>query len=304
MATLIIDQRGAALTLVGRGILRLQLDADTVHRVGLKALRQIVISGDTALTTAVIRSCLNAGVAITLLPRRGRQPTLNLLPVTTTGTLLRHLQHRAYADSEQRLVIARQIVHTKIMTQAHWLEHYGHHPDMQRFADATAEAADSATLLGIEGAASARYFDYWGRCWSAPWSFTKRNRRPPRDPVNALLSLSYSLALSYLGRLISLKGLEANIGFLHGPHRERPALALDLLESLRPLIDHWVWRQLTVKKALQPDHFSHNPKEGCRLNKEGRTIYFSRWYRGEDDLLRSQARTALAQVLRALRQSC
>ena len=125
----------------------------------------------------------------------------------------------------------------------------------------------------------------------------------PETLLIALLSLSYTLALKYIGRLASLRGLEPALGFLHEPFRGRPSLALDLLEPVRPWVDQWVWQLLIMHKALSPAQFACSPAEGCRLDKEGRAIYFARWHQAEEEWLRSPARQALALLLKTLRRS-
>lgn len=301
MAALIVDRRGARISLSSKGVLRVQYDNGETHRAGLSAFRQLVLLGEVELSTGVLRACQAAGVGVVLLPRRGRTEALHLLPGAATGTMLRHAQHIVYGNPQVRLHLARRLVQAKIEQQALWLDAHGRAPDLTRFHAATDAASDFDQLRGVEGAASARYFEHWARHWRQPWAFSGRNRRPPRDPVNALLSLSYALALSHVGRLIGLKGLDPAVGFLHGPQRERPALALDLLEPLRPRIDQWVWRILHDDGALTPDHFTHGRTEGCRLDKDGRTIYFSKWYRSEREWLRIPSRNALALVVHALR---
>lgn len=155
--------------------------------------------------------------------------------------------------------------------------------------------------MGIEGAASARYFAAWGRLWEPPWEFPRRSRRPPRDPINALLSLSYTLALQYVGRMAVLRGLDTALGFLHTPQPGRPSLALDLLEPVRPWIDQWVWQSLNGRRLLKTDHFVFNRADGCRLNKEGRGLFYAAWHQDEAHWLRRPARNGLALVLNALR---
>lgn len=301
-AALIVDRRGCAIDLSSREVMRVRYNNNEVHRVGVRAIRQLVLLGDVKLSSSVVRSCLEAGVDIVLQPRRGRQPTLHLLPVATTGARLRHAQHLHHADSKRRLALAQQLIAYKIAQQNAWLETQGIAAGLERFQAATAGATDIASLMGIEGAASARYFERWSKLWQTPWQFNGRNRRPPRDPVNALMSLSYGLALGYVGRLASRKGLEPALGFVHGAQRERPALALDLLEPLRARIDHWVWQLLNKTSPLTPEHFSNSKADGCRLNKTGRAIYFAHWYRDLDDRLQRPSRDALALIIKTLRQ--
>lgn len=300
--TLVVDRRGSALELAASGLLRVRCGADEAHRVGLNVLRRIVLLGNVDLSSQVLRACLEAGVAVVLLPRRGRGEAINLLPAVAGRADLRHAQHLHYADPDARLALARALVAAKIGQQKLWLDAHGLHPGLERFVAAAQAAADINALMGVEGAASARYWAAWGGLWTPPWTFARRTRRPPRDPVNALLSLSYALALSHVGRLAGLHGLEPALGFLHGPHRGRPALALDLLEPLRPWVDQWVWQLLVMRRALSPQHFVESAAQGCRLGRAGRGVYFAAWHDAEEEWLRAPARAALALLLKALRR--
>ncbi|RKZ53988.1 MAG: CRISPR-associated endonuclease Cas1, partial [Candidatus Parabeggiatoa sp. nov. 3] len=84
-------------------------------------------------------------------------------------------------------------------------------------------AFDNATLMGIEGSVSKNYLAQWRTLWDNAWGFKERNRRPPLDPVNALLSLGYTLAGNSVGHLASRYGLDLALGFLHIPSRNRPS---------------------------------------------------------------------------------
>lgn len=199
------------------------------------------------------------------------------------------------------LYLHRALVGAKLEQQVLWLEAHGLDAGtVRRFLPEAAAAPGIPELMGVEGAAAARYFSLWGGLWQSPWEFRGRNRRPPRDPVNALLSLSYMLALNRVGQMAALRGLDPALGFLHAPLNGRPALALDLLEPVRPWVDQWVWRLLEAG-ALRPEDFTLNPGEGCRLGKEGRAVFFREWHTGEDQWLPRPARHALALVLARLR---
>ena len=182
-AALIVDRRGAGISLSSRGVMRVKHAEDDGHRVGINAIRQLVLLGDVALSSGVLRACLDAGVDIILQPRRGRQSTLHLLPVATSGARLRHAQHLCYADNKRRLDLARQLIRFKIEQQAVWLGVHNIVPELESFQSATEAATDIASLMGIEGAASARYFNRWSQLWQEPWQFTGRNRRPHAIPL-------------------------------------------------------------------------------------------------------------------------
>ena len=105
-----------------------------------------------------------------------------------------------------------------------------------------AEAAPAIEqLLGCEGNAAAIYFRHFGRMlkprdFSTEWDFASRNRRPPRDPINAMLSFAYALLVKELTVAILAEGLDPWWGLYHRPRHGRPALALDLMEEFRPLL--------------------------------------------------------------------
>ena len=155
--------------------------------------------------------------------------------------------------------------------------------------------------MGIEGNVSKQYFSQWGSLWDNSWKFKGRNRRPPQDPVNALLSLSYTMAGNDIGQLACQYGLEPNLGFLHIPQRNRPSLMLDLLEAVRPWIDEWLWLK-AQEKVFLPKHFSFSKIDGCRLTNTGRSLFFPIWYDDANNWLRSPIRDSLALLLNDLRK--
>jgi CRISPR-associated protein Cas1 len=96
-------------------------------------------------------------------------------------------------------------------------------------------------IRGIEGIAAAKYFTALSGALPLPWVFRERNRRPPRDPINALLSFGYTLLLSSITTAAIVAGLDPCVGFLHPEYRGRPSLALDMMEEFRsPVIDRMV----------------------------------------------------------------
>jgi CRISPR-associated protein Cas1 len=116
-------------------------------------------------------------------------------------------------------------------------------------------AEDPATLMGMEGHAANLYFGgFAGMVRNPAFSFTDRNRRPPRDPINACLSFGYAMLLSRAVAAVWGAGLDPHVGMLHEPGRGKPALALDLMEEFRPLIDRLVLR-LINRRQLGPADF-------------------------------------------------
>lgn len=135
--------------------------------------------------------------------------------------------------------------------------------------------ADRAALLGYEGSAARVYFDAYQSLFSDRLAFCGRNRRPPRDPVNAVLSLTYSMLTSECARALAAVGLDPAFGIYHQTDYGRPSLACDLVELVRTRADHFVWR-LFAEQQLREHHFSRQ-LNAVLLNKEGRAIFFPRY---------------------------
>jgi CRISPR-associated protein Cas1 len=152
------------------------------------------------------------------------------------------------------------------------------------FRDQTAKACELTELLGIEGTAAAIYFEQFatmlkGDQWK--FDFRGRNKRPPRDPVNAMLSLGYSVLAKELTGVCHAVGLDPFLGFLHQPRYGRPALALDLMEEFRPLTADSVAISLVNRGELGPEDFIRSAS-GTFLNEAGRRRFWEAWARRLD----------------------
>lgn len=275
-ATLIADEKGMRLSLKAEVVVVETPDGKT-QRIGIAALKQILVRGDLWLSSVLVERALGAGVSLIILPGRARDAARHLLPQPSGALGTRLAQYAAYLNANRRLEIARAVVAEKIRAQSECLGSRGVSSDFQRFLPSLESASDLSTLMGVEGAASARYFRCFGELLDPAWGFRGRNRRPPRDPINALLSLAYTLGSHAVGRRAASDGLETALGFLHAPAPGRPSLALDLVEPLRPWMDEWVLT-LCADGAFNPEDFRQDPEDGCRLSKEASRLFFQRWY--------------------------
>lgn len=161
---------------------------------------------------------------------------------------LRIAQHRAAADPTRCLALARGFVRSKIKNQRTLLRRNHPEPDpkvlfeLKQLARKAAEAESIESLLGVEGSAARVYFGAFtgmlkgAGAASGAFDLEGRNRRPPRDPINALLSFAYALLVKDFTTTLAAVGLDPMLGFYHQPRFGRPALALDLMEEFRPLL--------------------------------------------------------------------
>ena len=202
---------------------------------------------------------------------------------------LRLHQYAACVDAAHSLGIARGLVARKIRNARTMLRRNGKAvprlglEDLARASEQASQAADMESLLGIEGWAARTYFQSFP-CMLRPsgpvpeFSFEHRNRRPPKDPVNALLSLAYSvLAKDWLVALFAV-GLDPFLGFYHRPRFGRASLALDLMEEFRPLIAESVVLQLVNNGEVCPSDFVAKGA-GVALTDTGRRSFFQAYER-------------------------
>jgi CRISPR-associated protein Cas1 len=146
-------------------------------------------------------------------------------------------------------------------------------------------------LRGLEGAAAAMYFEAYFSAFAPALGAIGRNRRPPRDPVNAVLSLSYTMLYAQATAACWAAGLDPALGALHTLSHGRAALACDLMEPYRPLVDQWVW-QLFRDGQLREENFGRDGSGACLLGKAGRSHFYLAWEQQGHHLQRSLLRYA------------
>lgn len=266
---------------------------DVLGTVPLNNLRQVCLMGQVNITTPVLHLLLRAGVPVCFFTRGGWFYGLAQgLPLKNVEW--RRQQYVRFHHPETALALSRQVVAGKIQNQRTLLMR--NHDDLPREVldrlkelGQGAEAAGSVEeLLGLEGAAAALYFGHFGGmlrgAGGSEFDFTHRNRRPPRDPVNALLSLAYAILAKDLTIACHATGLDPMFGFYHRPRFGRPALALDLMEEFRPLVADSVVLTLINNRMLSPGDFLRT-RTSCNLNERGRATFFAAYERRKQQLI-------------------
>jgi CRISPR-associated protein Cas1 len=317
MGLLILDRRDMALRLDG--------EAAAVYEAGvrkgsvpLKLVDQLVVHGTgIALDAGVLGQVADhGGVGVVLSGRHGRRVAYVLAP--GRGDIgARLAQARAVTDESQIDVWALRLVIAKLRHQRRFLRRaLEQRADLRKpLLDAVRRIDGDLTRLapmhegrlpnpgagalrGIEGAAAAAYFKAFGALMPDSLGFAGRNRRPPLDPVNACLSLGYTLLHAQAVQACQLAGLDPLMGLYHRPSHGRASLASDLIEPLRALADEWVWG-LFRDRTLRTGHFWRDGA-ACLLGKAGREHFYAAYVplrRTAERWLRMQCR-ALAQQWR------
>lgn len=276
--------------LVGPGKLRVLAGRLTYSRPGKSAvrldprrLRALFCYGGITLTDEALRLLLRHHVELALLDSRTARCRGRVVGPRDSAAELRRRQHRAAADPAATLALARRIVLEKLQTQIAAARHYQRQGDSQagRVVGQLKELRRRAEtesgldpLRGLEGAAARAWYQLLAGRFTPPWSFPGRKRRPPTDPVNALLSLASTFLHTRLVAAIQARGLEPTLGSLHAWRPGRASLACDLMEPLRAdLVDRWVVATCNRKLVL-PEHFQAGDP-GVRLHAEqfGRVLH-------------------------------
>jgi len=267
--TVYLVHDGATLRREGER-LRVFVRRDLVKEFPARGLRQLVLMGNITLTPSALDLLVRRGVDVVLLSHRGRYRG-RIVSGPSSNVALRMAQYRELSDPGRTLELARRFVHAKISNQrVLLLRHARRHPPTRGLL--VARVAMKASLLrldrastldelrGAEGAAAASYFRSFDDLLRAPgFRFDGRNRRPPKDPVNALLSLGYTLLLNVVEAAVQVVGLDPYLGALHAPLSGRPSLVCDLVEELRaPVVDGLVLAAIN-KQALTPKDFEEQP---------------------------------------------
>jgi CRISP-associated protein Cas1 len=277
---------------VGRkgGEITVSLEGETVSRHPMEQLQAVYLYGAVQISTQALHGCLELSVSVAYFSPAGR-----FLGMTgglpTSGTDARRGQYRLHEEQGLRSKLAARILSAKIHNQRVMLMRNGDAPKpaITRLAELRDQASTANltldTLRGIEGMAAAIYFEHFGTMLKGTafetFDFNGRNRRPPKDPVNALLSQGYSILAKELTGICHAVGLDPFLGFLHQPRYGRPALALDLMEEFRPLIADSVAISLLNRRELDTHDFVKTTR-GTFLGDEGRKQFWRAWFRRMD----------------------
>ena len=313
MPTLYLTEQGSVVRQSGQRVV-VEKDGEKLLDVPLFKVETILIYGMVQVTTQAISMLLEAGVELAFLTMDGKLKG-QLTPPKAKNVVLRMGQYRRATDPEFALGMAKQIVRGKVENGLAALRRFRYnHPEIDlagceaRMQDALAtldRKTAAPTVLGVEGIAAVAYFDGLAKMCLGELKFEGRNRRPPRDPINALLSLGYVLVGNELASLLDGMGFDPYIGFLHGIDYGRQSLALDMTEEFRcPVVDRFTL-YLANRNMLRADDFEQRDG-GVYLKREGLKRYFAeyeKWMTGKDrsgrsfrDVFKAQA-NAMARAI-------
>jgi CRISP-associated protein Cas1 len=276
MSSLFITTQGAIIHRRSGQIL-VTKNRDILQNIPETHVKQLILFGNVNLTTPVIAFCLDRKIEVVFLTQGGKfQGRLN--GEGGKSAQLRRKQYEQALNKQFCLTQARVIVSGKLQNMIAFARRQERSAkdeiySLKRALASTERASSIETLLGIEGSASATYFRMLS-CWIPQgWTFGGRTSHPPKDAVNALLSLGYTLIYNRVVSNLNLIGLDPYQGFYHTVRHGHAALASDLMENFRPVICDSLIMKLIRRNQIKPEQVIKEQGE-FRMDKEASKVFF------------------------------
>lgn len=298
--TLFVTTDGAYLAKQGQSIL-VRVEKETRLRVPLHNLDGVVCFGRVGLSPAIMGACAEANVTISLLTQYGRFLAA-VVGYSPGNVLLRREQYRVADDEAKSCCVARSIVAGKIANArsvlmravrdrsnaagdcpfATTIQKMAGQLEMVRYCESLAE------VRGVEGEAARGYFGVFDHLIGGgkpDFSFAGRVRRPPTDPVNALLSFLYTILTHDARSACESAGLDAAVGLLHRDRPGRPSLALDLIEEFRPFLVDRLVLSLVNRRQVAPSGFRKTESGAVEMDDKTRKQVLTAYQKRKQDTI-------------------
>lgn len=272
---LVVNEPGARLSLM-QGQLALRRTDGQCERYPFSALSAVLLLSRTTLSSEVIKAAMRANVVLHFLSAAGGWQGSTAGEPGAAALGVWQAQAGRLDDGVFRLNCARELVQARIDSMAVVLLHRRVAPAtveaFRRYGGDAARAADLAMLRGVEGHATARYFGELDELLPLGFDLQRRSRRPPRDPVNALLSFGYTLLYQAAHAVLLACGLNPRLGVYHEPRGTHAALASDFIEPFRFLVERQVLSAIN-RREIKPGDFYQRGDGACLLNPPARARF-------------------------------
>ncbi|MCR5105802.1 MAG: CRISPR-associated endonuclease Cas1 [Eubacterium sp.] len=295
MAVLYIKEQGAFVQKQDERII-VTKNNNKLLDIPVFKIDNIALIGNVQVSTQALHLLMQNAVDVSYLTYSGKYLG-NVAADVSKNIFLRFEQYQYYLDLPKRLDMAKIIVENKISNQKAVIKNHrwtGSEYDWHRDIDSLdkhkkklPEAKTANEILGIEGICSNIYFGAFGKMLKCDFDFNGRNRRPPKDPVNIILSLAYTFLTKEVCSALDAESFESYLGFLHGIRYGRKSLALDMVEEFRqPVVDRLVIL-LFNKKIINSFDFEFEEDDVVTLNEEGFKKFcneYEKWMTGKNSL--------------------
>jgi CRISPR-associated protein Cas1 len=294
--TLFVTTQGAYLAQDGETVV-VRREHEILLRVPIHTLGGIVCFGRVSVSPPLMGLCGERQVLISFLSESGRFLGRVSGPVSG-NVLLRRRQYRVADDPRQAAAVARAIVLAKVANCRHVLLRANREAptrclELEEAAEALAQILDRLErtdldldgLRGVEGEAARKYFDVFDRLIvnRDGFCFRGRSRRPPLDPVNALLSFVYTLLVHDVTSALESNGLDPYVGFLHADRPGRPGLALDLMEEFRPILADRLVLSLINRRQVRASGFQTTESGAVLMDEATRREVLAAWQKRKQE---------------------
>ena len=261
-----------------------------VFRIPIINIEGIVTFGYMGASPGLMKLCTENNVSLTFLSPNGR--FISRLQGQTRGNvLLRKKQYQLSEDKSWSLHVAQLMIAGKIQNYRNilrrFIRDYGNNAKVESAVNAldylkrdSLLSSDFLSLMGIEGMAANKYFEVFPSLLTQQqegFPFSGRNRRPPKDPINAMLSLAYTLITNDITAALETIGLDPYVGFLHTLRPGRASLALDMTEELRAYLGDRFVISLLNRRQITPKDFLFQGELGVVLTDNGRRTFLTAW---------------------------
>lgn len=261
MTVLYVLQPDAVLSKVYESFtvaLKQEDDSWKKQSVPAQTVSQIVLMGNPQVTGDALVYALELGIPVHYISHFGKYLGC-ALPACSRNGALRLAQYEVYNHFERRLGLVKAIVAAKIQNQHTVLyRRQMANNALKSRKKLVNEKLSIDEVRGVEGLAAREYFSCWPEMLGEQWKFNGRNRRPPTDPVNSLLSFAYGLLRVQVTAAVNVAGLDPYVGYLHEVSRGQPSMVLDLMEEFRPLVADSLVLSVLQKRELQPADFTES----------------------------------------------
>lgn len=268
-----VASQGSRLGLVGgRIVVTGGENGELLTSFPLEKVNTVNVFGNVSVSTPFLSKCSKHGMAVNYFTRYGKYVG-SFSPEHNTIAEIR--RHQAALDAESALAISKAIVGAKIRNSRTLLTRKKIHPPkrLKELEMGVLTAKGMNELRGVEGEAASIYFGCLNDCLIDGWSFEKRTRRPPKDHLNALLSLTYAMMKNEVMSGLRQYNLDPFIGVMHSDRHGRPALALDLLEEFRPIFCDAFALRLVNQRIINHGDFGTDNRLKDYAMKKYLTLY-------------------------------
>lgn len=298
--TLFVTSEDIYLSLDGENVIA-NRGGQIAARYPLHTLQSIISFSYAGASPALMGACAERGIAMSFCTPRGKF-LARVSGKSCGNVLLRRRQYRAADDPSESCEIAKNMILGKVYNARHSIERtrrdHGMRVDSERLTKVSEQlkdlfvsiqsCTDPDTLRGLEGVGASAYFSVFDEMvlnQKESFAFDGRNRRPPLDPINAMLSFAYSLLANDCAAALESVGLDSYVGFMHRDRPGRSSLALDLMEELRPCMADRFVLTLVNNRVIKENDFEYQATGAVLLTENGQKTFLKSWQEKKKDAI-------------------